>query len=87
MSPDIERLAKRQIAETAMSRLAERAQQHGLKFYAATLTPFEASEGGYSPEYYSPQMSRAREEVNQWIRMSRDIDGFLDFERVLADSA
>jgi len=68
----------------AIRLLAQRARQRGLKFYAATLAPFE---GTLEPGYYSRQKNHIREGINEWIRGSRDIDGYFDFDRALADPA
>ena len=55
--------------------LAERAHTHGLKVFAATLTPFVGA--GYS----SPQGESVRKAFNEWIRTNKDLDGFIDFEK------
>jgi hypothetical protein len=40
----------------------------------ATLVPFE----GRPDDYYSPEKNKVRQEVNEWIRTAKDIDGICD---------
>jgi len=47
------------------------------------LAPFEGAM--MLPGYYSPRKNEVREAVNDWIRKSRDIDGYFDFDRAVAD--
>ncbi len=61
------------------SQMARRAHTHGIKFYGATLTPFLPA--GYS----SPAGEAMREAVNHWIRTSKELDGFIDFDAVTRD--
>ena len=70
----------------AVRRLYERAHQHGLKMYVATLPPFEGAVSQI-PGYYSPEKNRVRTEFNEWIRTTQDMDGYFDFDRALADPA
>jgi lysophospholipase L1-like esterase len=70
--------------EDGIGRLAARAHQRGFKVFVATLTPFE---GIPFPGIYTPEKNDARRELNEWIRLSKDIDGYLDFDRALADPA
>jgi len=64
-----------------LSQLAERAHSHGIKVFAATLTPYLGA--GYS----SPAGEQVREAVNQWIRTTPLVDGFFDFDKVTQDPA
>jgi lysophospholipase L1-like esterase len=61
--------------------MALRAHTHGIKIYGATLTPYVGA--GYS----SPAGEEMRKAVNQWIRTSKDLDGFIDFDKVTLDPA
>lgn len=61
--------------------LAARAHAHGIKVYFATLTPYGGA--GYS----SPQGEVVRTNLNNWMRTSKDIDGFIDFDKVTGDPA
>ena len=61
--------------------LADRAHTHGIKVFAATLTPYVGA--GYS----SPQGEAVRKAFNEWIRTNKDLDGFIDFEKATRDPA
>lgn len=61
--------------------LTARAHAHGIKVYFATLTPYGGA--GYS----SPQGEVVRTTLNNWMRTSKDIDGFIDFEKTTRDPA
>jgi len=63
------------------SQMARRAHTHGIKIYGATLTPFLPA--GYS----SPAGEAMREAVNHWIKTSKELDGFIDFDAVTHDPA
>ena len=64
-----------------LSQLATRAHTHGIKVYGATLTPYIGA--GYS----SPAGEKVREAVNQWIRTTNQLDGFIDFDKATRDAA
>ena len=66
--------------------IIERAHEHGLRFVAATLTPFAGSfQGTPISGYYTPEKEAIREDVNAWIRGNKTADGLIDFDKVLAD--
>ena len=64
-----------------LSQLAIRAHTHGLKVFCATLTPYI---GAF---YAAPEGEQVREAVNQWIRTTDKLDGFIDFEKIVQDPA
>jgi lysophospholipase L1-like esterase len=64
-----------------LSQLATRAHTHGIKVFGATLTPFVGA------KYASPDGEKMRQAVNQWIRTSKDLDGFIDFDNATRDPA
>lgn len=64
-----------------ISQLAARAHTHGIKVYGATLTPY----GG--AKYASPAGEQMRQAVNQWIRTTNLLDGFVDFDKATQDPA
>jgi lysophospholipase L1-like esterase len=64
-----------------LGQLAERAHTHGIKVFGATLTPY----GG--AKYASPAGEAMREAVNNWIRTTKQLDGFIDFDKVTQDPA
>lgn len=70
--------------EAAVRRLCKLAHERGLKMYVATLAPFEGAVIEI-PGYYSPEKDKVRVEFNKWIRTTRDIDGYFDFDHALAD--
>ena len=61
--------------------MAERAHTHGIKIYAATVTPY----GG--AKYASPAGEAVRTAVNTWIRTTNQLDGFIDFDKATRDPA
>lgn len=65
----------------AMSQLAQRAHEHGIKIFGATLTPYVGA--GYASEVGE----KIREDLNQWIRTSGVFDGVIDFDQVARDPA
>jgi lysophospholipase L1-like esterase len=60
--------------------LIERAHEHGLRIFGATLTPCEGTANGY----YTPAKEALRQAVNQWIR-SGEFDGVIDFDAATRD--
>lgn len=66
---------------TGISQLATRAHTHGIKVYGATLTPYVGA--GYA----SPAGEAIRQAVNQWIRTTNQLDGFIDFDKATRDPA
>lgn len=61
--------------------LIARAHARGLKIYGATIAPYEGA------VYYSPEGNAVREQVNDWIRTSREFDAVLDFDAAFRDPA
>jgi lysophospholipase L1-like esterase len=58
-----------------------RAHSHGIKVYGATLTP-------YLPTGYSAEAGeKVREALNDWIRTTKELDGFIDFDKAARDPA
>ena len=78
--PDANTLATPVIA--ALQRIAERARQHGLAVYGATLPPFGGTQGAFTP-----QGEAARQSINAWIRGAPIYQGIVDFDATLRDSA
>lgn len=64
-----------------ISQMAVRAHTHGIKVYGATLTPYMGA------KYSSPAGETMRQAVNQWIRTTNVLDGFLDFEKATHDAS
>ena len=64
--------------------LIARAHSRGLKILAATLLPYE---GTTFPGYFTPEGEAIRQAFNEWIRTSKEYDGFIDFDAVMRDPA
>jgi lysophospholipase L1-like esterase len=62
--------------------LIERAHEHGLEVFGATLTPFE---GTVFPGYFTEAGEAKRQVVNEWIRTSGEYDGVIDFDQAVRD--
>lgn len=65
----------------ALQQIAIRAHTHGIKVIGATITPYERC------KYASPEGEKMRQAVNDWIRTTKDLDGFVDFEKIVRDPA
>ena len=65
----------------AYRQIIDRAHQHGILVFGATIAPFKGA------SYFSEEGEAARQEVNRFIRSSGAFDGVLDFDRALADPA
>lgn len=64
-----------------LSQLATRAHIHGIKVIGATLTPYVGA------RYSSPAGEIMREAINQWIRTTNQLDGFVDFDKAIQNPA
>lgn len=62
-----------------MVQMIDRAHEHGIKVYGATLTPY--LDAGYS----SPSGEAVRVKVNEFIRHGGKFDGAIDFEKAVDD--
>jgi len=61
--------------------MVERAHIHGIRVYIGTVTPYTGA--GYA----SPAGEAVRQAINQWIRTTNQIDGFIDFDKATRDPA
>lgn len=59
--------------------IIDRAHQHHIKVFGATLTPYEGA------GYFSADGEAVRQAVNQWIRTSGMFDGVFDFDAAVRD--
>lgn len=59
--------------------IIDRARQHGIRVFIATMLPYEGA------DYYTEEGEEIRSAVNQWIRTSRAIDGYIDFDKAVLD--
>ncbi len=62
-----------------LQQIIDRAHEHGIRVFGATLTPYEKA------DYYSPDGEETRQAVNQWIRTSGAFDGVFDFDAAVRD--
>jgi lysophospholipase L1-like esterase len=62
-----------------LRQIAERAHEHGIVAFGATITPFEGS------MVYSEEGEAIRQAVNDWIRTGGAFDAVLDFDEVVRD--
>ena len=62
-----------------LQQIIERAHQHGIRAFGATLTPYEGA------DYYSEDGEVTRQAVNQWIRTSGAFDAVFDFDAAVRD--
>lgn len=68
--------------------IIDRAHAHGIRFVAATLTPFtDTFKGTPLSGYYTPEKEKIRVAVNTWLRSNKAADGLIDFDKVLEDPA
>ena len=68
--------------------IIDRAHAHGIRFVAATLTPFtDTFKGTPLSGYYTPEKEKIRVAVNTWLRTNKAADGVIDFDKVLEDPA
>lgn len=65
-------------------RAAAAAHAKGARVVGTTIAPFE---GTKFDGYYTADKNNVRDEVNAWMRSSRDLDGIIDADEVLRDPA
>ncbi|HEX5318335.1 MAG TPA: SGNH/GDSL hydrolase family protein [Stellaceae bacterium] len=81
--PEEEVTAEQMIA--GLHQMAVRAQARGIKFIAATLTPF--GNETFMANAWNPAREKHRAAVNAWIRESAALDGVADFDAAIRDPA
>ena len=64
---------------TGLRQIAERAHEHGIVAYGATITPFAGA------MFFSEEGEAVRQAVNDWIRTGGVFDAVLDFDEVVRD--
>jgi lysophospholipase L1-like esterase len=57
----------------------KKAREHGKKIYFATILPFK----GWRT--YDEERNEIRKKLNEWIRSTDLIDGYVDFDKVMQD--
>jgi lysophospholipase L1-like esterase len=64
-----------------LKQIVDRAHQHGIHVFGATLTPYEGA------NYYTEDGEVIRKAVNDWIRRGGAFDGVFDFDAAVRDPA
>lgn len=64
----------------------EQAHAKGIKIYGATITPFGTSTGYYNAQY-GVLREQMRQKINEFIRDSKNFDGYIDFDAAIRDEA
>jgi lysophospholipase L1-like esterase len=67
----------------AMKEIIARVHAKGARIYGGTLTPCAIFTK--SPEFYTNNGEKTRQEVNRWIRSSCVFDGVIDFDQAICD--
>jgi lysophospholipase L1-like esterase len=80
-TPFAHQLVSAQDLITGFTQIIERAHQHGIRVFGATLPPYEGA------DYYTADGEATRQQVNNWIRSSGAFDGVIDFEAAVRDPA
>jgi lysophospholipase L1-like esterase len=78
-SPFAKELVSAQDIIAGYQQIIDRAHQHGIKVFIATLLPYEGA------DYYTEDGEATRVAVNQWIRNNSAADGYFDFEKAVRD--
>lgn len=68
--------------EAGLVQFVERAHEHGIKVFGATLTPFENTT---LVGFFSPDKEVKRQAVNRWIRTAGKFDAVIDFDAAIRD--
>ena len=68
--------------EAGLSQFVERAHEHGIQVFGATLTPFENTT---LADFFSPEKEVRRQAVNHWIRTAGAFDAVIDFDAAIRD--
>ncbi len=65
--------------QDAYKELISKAKKAGKKVYLGTITPF------FGNSYYTHFSEAARLTINDWIRANKDVDGIIDFDKLVQD--
>lgn len=84
---DIRREATAAQVIAGMQNVIQRVKAKGLKIYGATIIPRHNVAASGTNTGWSPAKTAIRNEVNRWIRTSRQFDAVLDFDKVVLDPA
>jgi lysophospholipase L1-like esterase len=64
-------------------KLIAAAHARGVRIIGTTITPFEGTK--VIENYYTADKESVRQQVNAWLRETRELDGLIDLDRVLRD--
>jgi lysophospholipase L1-like esterase len=78
-SPFAKELVSAQDIIAGYRQIIDRAHQHGIKVFIATMLPYEGA------DYYTEDGEAIRAAVNQWIRTGNAADGYFDFDKAVRD--
>lgn len=78
-SPFAHQVVSAQDLIAGFTQIIERAHQHGIRVFGATITPYEGA------MVYSEDGEAVRQAVNQWIRTGGAFDGVIDFDAAVRD--
>jgi lysophospholipase L1-like esterase len=78
-SPFAKELVSAQDIIAGYRQIIDRAHQHGIKVFIATILPYEGA------DYFTEDGEVIRAAVNQWIRTSSAADGYFDFDKAVRD--
>lgn len=67
----------------AYQQMIDRAHQHGIRVYGATILPY----AGSMYQTHNPAGEADRKAINEWIRMAGHFDAVIDLDRALRDPA
>jgi len=67
----------------AYQQMIDRAHQHGIRAYGATILPF----GGSMYQTHNPAGEADRQAINEWIRTPGHFDAVIDLDKALRDPA
>jgi lysophospholipase L1-like esterase len=68
--------------EAGLRQFVERAHEHGIRVFGATLTPFENTT---LVGFFSPEKEVKRQAVNHWVRTAGAFDAVIDFDAAIRD--
>src|SRR5262249_22023416 len=67
--------------------LIVRARKKGIRVIGTTIPPFENAifRRPFFDRFYTPEKEKIHQEINGWIRSSREFDGVIDFDEAVRD--
>jgi lysophospholipase L1-like esterase len=84
---DIRREAPAASVIAGMQKIIDKAKARGLKILGVTIIPRHNRPGDGENTGWDAAKTRARNEVNEWIRTSAKFDAVIDFDKVVRDPA